>query len=42
MSGLVFHIEEKLRRGAASERAYGTRRGTKPRRVNPMSGTGME
>jgi hypothetical protein len=30
------------RRDAAFERAYGTGGGSRPRRVNPMSGTGME
>jgi len=28
-------FEEKPQRGAASERAYGTRRGVRPRRVKP-------
>jgi len=29
-------------REAALERAYGTRRGIKPQRENPKSGTGMK
>jgi len=33
---------KNLRRGAAPERVYGGGRGTRPRRVNPKGGTGME
>jgi hypothetical protein len=29
-------------REAASERAYGITEGSRPQRVNPMSGTGMK
>jgi hypothetical protein len=38
----VFGPEANFEREAAFERTYGTREGVKPRRVNPMSGTGMK
>jgi hypothetical protein len=33
---------DKRQEGTALERAYGSQGGEKPRRVNPMDGTGME
>jgi hypothetical protein len=44
LGGAAFAVmaKEKPWKGAALERAYGTWRGVKPRRVNPRSGTGMK
>jgi len=39
---LGIRIQLNSRRDAAFERTYGTGRGAKPRRVNPMSGARMK